>query len=140
MAPTTSHLEHFKDLFAPFGDITIRKMFGGAGIYCDGKIFAICDSTDTDIWLKVDDVTRAEFEAEGLEPFTYTFDNGKTGAMSYYTAPQDIFDDEDALRHWTGLALSAALRAKKPAKKSSAKRSVKKKSTAKKKSVTRKKR
>ncbi|NNE39802.1 MAG: TfoX/Sxy family protein [Marinicaulis sp.] len=122
----SAHLDYLKDLFSPFGEITIRKMFGGAGVYCDGTIFAICDSTDTDLWLKVDDVTRAEFEDAGLEPFTYTFDNGRTGKMSYYTAPQDIFDDADALEHWTQLALSAAARAKKP---------VKKKRTRKKKAV-----
>ena len=117
-----SNLDYLKDLFAPFGEITIRKMFGGAGIYCDGKIFAICDSTDTDLWLKVDDVTRTEFEAAGLEPFTYTFDNGRTGQMSYYTAPHEIFDDADALEHWTQLALSAAARAKIPAKKKRARK------------------
>lgn len=114
MPPSASHLDHLKDLFSPFGDISIRKMFGGAGIYCDGKIFAITD--DDDVWLKVDDVTRAEFEAEGLNPFEVEM-QGKKGTMSYYKPPDDIYDDEDALRHWTGLALGAAARSKKPAKK-----------------------
>ncbi len=41
MPPSTSHLDFLKDLFSPFHDITIRKMFGGARIYCDGAIFAI---------------------------------------------------------------------------------------------------
>lgn len=114
MAPSASHLDHLKDLFSPFGVITIRKMFGGAGIYCDGQIFAIAD--DDDVWLKVDDVSRAEFEAEGLKPFEVEM-QGKKGTMSYYKPPDDIYDDEDALRHWTVLALAAAARSKKPAKK-----------------------
>ncbi len=113
MPPTAAHLDHLKDLFAPFGDISIRKMFGGAGIYCDGAIFAIAD--DDDVWLKVDDVSRAEFEDAGLKPFEVEM-NGKTGTMSYYKPPDDIYDDEDALRHWTALALGAAARNKKPAK------------------------
>ncbi len=116
MAPTASHLDHLKDLFSPFGAIAIRKMFGGAGVYCDGQIFAIAD--DDDVWLKVDDVTRAEFEAAGLKPFEVEM-QGKKGTMSYYKPPDDIYDDEDVLRHWTGLALGAAARAKKPAKKKS---------------------
>ncbi len=111
MAPSASHLTHLKDLFAPFGDISIRKMFGGAGVYCDGKIFAIAD--DDDVWLKVDDVSRTEFESEGLKPFEIEM-NGKKGTMSYYKPPDDIYDDEDALRRWAGLALDAAARAKKP--------------------------
>ena len=123
MAPSASHLNHLKDLFAPFGDISIRKMFGGAGIYCDGMIFAIAD--DDDVWLKVDDVSRTEFEDAGLNPFEVEM-NGKKGTMSYYKPPDDIYDDEDALRRWTGLALAAAARSKKPVKKKTAKKKPRK--------------
>lgn len=136
MAPSASHLDHLKDLFSPFGVITIRKMFGGAGIYCDGQFFAIAD--DDDVWLKVDDVTRDEFEGAGLKPFEFEM-KGKVGTMSYYKPPDDIYDDEDALRQWTGLALDAAARSKKPAKKRrSSKKTVKKKSTAKNKAAAKK--
>ena len=124
MAPSSSFLDFLKDLFAPFGVITIRKMFGGAGIYCDGAIFAI--TGDEGVWLKVDDVTRAEFEAVGLEPFKVEFDNGKSGTMSYYNAPEDIYDDNDELTRWTKLALGASRRAKKPAKKKAKKKSARK--------------
>ena len=113
--PSAAHLDYLKDLFSPFGAITVRKMFGGAGLYCDGAIFAI--TGDEGVWLKVDDVTREAFKAAGLQPFSYEYDNGKTGTMSYYNAPEEVFDDHDALSHWTGLALGAAVRAKKPAKK-----------------------
>ncbi len=125
MAPSASYLDYIKDLFAPFGDITIRKMFGGAGVYCDGAIFAI--TGDEGLWLKVDDVTRAEFEAAGLGPFTFEFENGKSGSMSYYNAPEDIYDDNDELTRWAELALGAARRAKKPAKKKTKKKATKKK-------------
>lgn len=121
MAPSSSFLDYIKDLFSPFGDIAVRKMFGGAGIYCDGAIFAI--SGDDDIWFKVDDVTRAEFEAAGLRAFEVEM-NGKTGTMSYYNAPEEIYDDNDALRHWTGLAIAASARARKPAKKSAKKKAA----------------
>ncbi|MEO1243642.1 MAG: TfoX/Sxy family protein [Pseudomonadota bacterium] len=131
MAPSISYLDYLKDLFSPFGAITIRKMFGGAGIYCDGAIFAI--TGDEGVWFKVDDVNRVEFEAAGLTPFTVEFNNGKIGQMSYYRAPDEIFDDADSLHHWTALALGAASRAKKPAKENASKRSTRKKSTAKKK-------
>lgn len=129
MPATASYLDYLKELFSPFGVITIRKMFGGAGVYCDGAIFAI--TGDDGVWLKVDDVNRAEFEAAGLTPFVVEM-NGKTGTMSYYTAPEEIFDDEDALRHWTGLALGAAARAKKPVKKKAAKKKAASRKTKKK--------
>lgn len=119
MPVSASYSEFIKDLFSPFGEIAIRKMFGGAGVYCDGAFFAIIGNDD--LWLKVDDVSRAEFEAAGLTPFEVEM-NGKVGTMSYYNAPEEIFDDNDALRHWAGLALAAAARNKKPAKKKTAKK------------------
>ncbi len=122
MSPTSSHLDYLKDLFSPFGEVTIRKMFGGAGVYCDGQIFAISD--DDDVWLKVDDVTRDEFETAGLHPFEVEM-NGKKGTMSYYKPPDDIYDDADELTRWTTLALGAAARAKKPKKKPAKKKSKK---------------
>ena len=125
MAPSASFLEYIKDLFSPFGEISVRKMFGGAGIYCGGAIFAIIG--DDDIWFKVDDVTRAEFEEAGLRPFEVEM-NGKTWTMSYYNAPEEIFDDNDALRHWTQLALGASARGKKPAKKAASRKTAKPKS------------
>ncbi len=121
MPPSTSYLDYIKDLFSPFGVITIRKMFGGAGVYCDGAIFAI--TGDDDLWLKVDDVTRAEFEAAGLAPFVVEFSKGKAGTMSYYNVPDDIYDDNDALTRWAELAFDAARRAKKPTKKKTRKKS-----------------
>lgn len=114
MPPSASYLDYIKDLFAPFGEISIRRMFGGAGVYCDGAIFAIVD--EDDLWLKADDETRGEFEAAGSDPFTVEM-GGKTGTMSYYAAPEEIFDDEGALKHWAGLAFAAARRAKAPRKK-----------------------
>ena len=126
MPVSASYSEFIKDLFSPFGEITIRKMFGGAGVYCDGAFFAIIG--DDDLWLKVDDVSRAEFEAAGLAPFEVEM-NGKVGTMSYYNAPEEIFDDNDALRHWAGLALAAAARNKKlPKKKTAKKKTARKKS------------
>lgn len=119
MPVSASYSEFIKDLFSPFGEIAIRKMFGGAGVYCDGAFFAIIGNDD--LWLKVDDVSRAEFEAAGLTPFEVEM-NGKVGTMSYYNAPEEIFDDNDALRHWASLALAAAARNKKPAKKKTAKK------------------
>lgn len=111
MAPSASYIDFIKELMAPFGRITVRKMFGGAGVYCDDLFFAIIGE-DT-LWLKVDDETRAAFEAAGLEPFVYEMKDGRTGTMSYYSVPDEIFDDEDERRRWVTLALDAAARAAK---------------------------
>ncbi|MFN3960183.1 MAG: TfoX/Sxy family protein [Parvularculaceae bacterium] len=120
MSISATFIEQAKELFAPFGDIRVRKMFGGAGLYCGDLFFAILD--DGAIYFKADDGTRKTFEARGLSPFTFEMKDGSAATMSYYAAPDDIFDDEEDLRRWTTLALDAARRAarfkkKKPAKK-----------------------
>ena len=119
MAVSQSFLYFAGDLFAPFGEIAIRRMFGGAGVYCDGLFFALLD--DESIWLKADEHSRPEFERAGVEPFRFETKDGETLSMSYYGAPDDFYDDPEATRRWTTLALDAAARAaklkKKPAKK-----------------------
>ena len=49
--------------------MSVRRLFGGAGLYVDGVMFAIL-SKDV-IYLKADDGTRAAFEREGCAPFSY---------------------------------------------------------------------
>ena len=49
--------------------MSVRRLFGGAGLYVDGVMFAIL-SKDV-IYLKADDGTRAAFEREGCATFSY---------------------------------------------------------------------
>lgn len=124
MAVSPSFLEHGRELFAPFGDIVVKRMFGGAGVYCDGLFFAVLD--DGVVYLKVDDVTRAAFEAAGLAPFTFEAKDGSTATMSYYAVPDEFYEDDEARARWVGLALDAARRAKnKPSSKSGKAKSAK---------------
>lgn len=122
MAVSASFLDYVKELFAPFGAIAVRRMFGGAGVYCDDLFFAIVD--DDVIYLKTDGQSGEEFELRGLEPFTFETKDGRIESMSYYSAPGEIFENEDELKRWTSLALDAAMRAarlkKKPARKRTA--------------------
>ncbi|MEX0644349.1 MAG: TfoX/Sxy family protein [Parvularculaceae bacterium] len=111
MAISASFLNLTKETFASFGTIEIRRMFGGAGVYCDTLFFAILD--EDVVYFKVDDVTRGAFERAGLAPFQFEMKDGSMASMSYYNAPESIFDDADDLREWTTLALDAARRARK---------------------------
>lgn len=127
MAISASFIDHASELFAPFGEIRIRKMFGGAGVYCDELIFALLD--DDAVFLKVDEETRTEFQRRGMTPFSFEMKDGTRAEMNgYYAAPEEIFDDEDELKRWATLALDAASRAakfkKKPAKKKAAKKKL----------------
>jgi TfoX N-terminal domain len=61
--------DHVSELFAQFRPVSVRRLFGGAGLYADGVMFAIL-SRDV-IYLKADDETRAAFEQEGCMPSSY---------------------------------------------------------------------
>lgn len=102
--------DYLHEVFALFGDIQLRKMFGGYGVYRDGLMFGLI--ADDTLYLKADSHTIAEFENLGLPPFSYA-KNGKTVKMSYYLAPDDIFEDKHLAARWANLAFAAALRGRK---------------------------
>lgn len=110
------------------GPIALRYMFGGWCLYCDGLAIALV--ADGALWLKADAESRPEFAAKGLRAFQPFPDKPMT--MSYYQTPAEVFEDEEALRHWAGLALAAAARQKKgKPKRAASKKGAVRNSTAK---------
>ena len=106
--------DFIRDLFAPFGPVTVRRMFSGAGIFADGLMFGLV--VRDVIYLKVDDGNRADFEREGSAPFTYT--RGKKSrrpsqhALPYWRLPERLYDDPDELALWARRAFAVAERKK----------------------------
>jgi DNA transformation protein and related proteins len=103
--------------FASLGEITHRKMFGGAGIYCDGVMFALAD--DGEVYFKVDSVNERQFEEAGSEPFTYPGPDGQPVPMRYFRTPIALGDSNLEILHWASLGIEAARAAaskKKPKK------------------------
>ncbi len=92
----------------PLGQVTMRRMMGGATLYVDGTVFAILD--EGEIWFKADAETDALWDAKGCEPFSVTFKDGRVDTMNYRRGPLDVYDDADAMRRWAALALEAGLR------------------------------
>ncbi len=96
-----------QELFAPLGRITFKRLFGGAGIYCDELFFALVH--DGGIYLKVAPETEALFRAAGSEPFIYH--NPKRAQpvqLSYWTLPGEALDDPDCALDWGRRALHSA--------------------------------
>ena len=104
-------VEYLHEVFESFGPIQAKRMFGGYGIYHNDLMFGLV--ADDSLYLKADDETSGLFEAKGLEPFEYD-KNGKKMKMSYFQAPEEIFDDPDEAKAWAERAYEAACRAKRP--------------------------
>ena len=101
--------DHISELFAAFGRVDVRTMFGGAGIYADGVMFGLV--VDELIYLKTDEHTAARFEREGCGPFTYDTKRGERSLKSYWRMPDRLYDEPEELANWAKAALDAARRA-----------------------------
>jgi DNA transformation protein len=106
--------ESVRELFAGFGPVSVRRMFGGAGIWSDGLMFAI--EVDGILYLRVDEASLADFEREGSKPFVYPRAKtpGKIGRPSraFWRLPERLYDDPDELAVWANRALAIAERKK----------------------------
>ena len=107
MSASDGFIALLQDLLAGAVPFEGRRMFGGAGLFSRGVMFAIV--IDDALYLKADAVTATDFEREGLAPFSYAR-NGRTVALSYWRAPERLFDDPDAMLAWAARALDVARR------------------------------
>lgn len=97
------------EVFRSLGPVSIRRLFGGKGIYCEGKILAIV--LKGELLLKADAQSAPQFESAGARQWTYEGKSGKPAAMPYWSVPDDAWDDPDIMEKWVRLAFEAALRA-----------------------------
>jgi DNA transformation protein len=118
VAVSAAFRDYVTDLFAPFGEVKIKPMFGGAGIYFKDQMFALL--ADERIYLKANDETRPSFDAEGMKPFVFESKKGETIMTSYVETPPRLLDDTDELAAWARRAYAVAIAGrakKKPARK-----------------------
>jgi len=99
----------FDDLFHHFGPISIRRMFGGEGIYAGDLMIGLV--ADDQIYLKTGEGNRADFEAEGCRAFSFPRGD-KIMVLPYHAVPERLLDDPEAFAAWARRAEAAALAAK----------------------------
>ena len=110
MAATEGFKDFITDQLAGFGPVTIRNMFGGAGVYADGVMFGLL--ADDVLYLKADETSAQAFAAEGMVPFTYEPDGRAPVAMSYWEVPPRLLEEPDELARWATEAHRIACAAK----------------------------
>ena len=106
--------EFVRELFARFGPVAVNRMFGGAGIWSGGLMFAL--EFDGIIYLRVDDASLADFEREGSKAFVYprakTPEKLGRPSRAFWRLPERLYDDPDELVVWAQRALAIAERRK----------------------------
>ena len=96
--------EHFRAL----GRLEIKRMFGGAGVYAAGVMFALLG--DGVVWLKGDEALGEAFVEAGSRQFIYPTKDGRTMSMGYWTLPETALDDPDEAVAWARRSLDVAVR------------------------------
>ncbi len=99
------------DLLRNLSGITSKTMFGGWGIYENGVIFALI--ADGELYFKVGDNNRADFEKMGSHPFVYSGGNHKPTTMPYWLLPEEIMENEEKLHEWVLQSVEASKQSKK---------------------------
>jgi DNA transformation protein and related proteins len=108
MVASDSFAEYLREQLTPLGRVTMRRMFGKTGVFCDGLMFGMV--TENMLYLCVDDHNRAVFkEAESTPPLSYE-KQGRTLELAFWRAPERLFDEPDQLIAWARAALAAARR------------------------------
>lgn len=106
MAKRGEFIDFLVEQLAPLGEVRARAMFGGFGIYCGDRMFALV--SDDTLYVKVDAATRAEFEAAGLRRFR---PDSTKAEMPYFQIPTAAIDDRKLLCEWARKGVDAAFRA-----------------------------
>jgi DNA transformation protein and related proteins len=93
------------DQLGRWGAVQVRKMFGGAGLYCEGVMFGLI--ADDVAYLKVDDSNREDYVQAGSGPFQ-PFEDKKMVMTSYYEIPPGVLENAEELGRWAEKSLAVA--------------------------------
>ncbi|WP_020185246.1 TfoX/Sxy family protein [Methylopila sp. 73B] len=95
------------ELFRELGPVQVRRMFGGAGVYHAGAMFAL--EAGGALYLKADPDAAEAFRSEGCEPFSYATTTGRRTITSFWRAPERLMDEPDELARWARRSVAIAL-------------------------------
>jgi len=98
-----------QEIFAAFGEVRCRRMFGGLGVYSEGVMFALVARGD--LYLKADPAFARSLEDRGARPFVYEA-SGKSVNLGYWSLPEAALDNQEDAADLARAALRVALAAK----------------------------
>lgn len=108
MVASASFAEFLREQLAPLGHLTMRRMFGKTGVFCQGVMFGLV--TEDTLYVRVDEHNRDTFkEAEAYPPLNYA-KQGNSIDLAFWRVPERLIDEPDELVTWARAALAAAHR------------------------------
>jgi DNA transformation protein and related proteins len=97
--PRRRRSDSFKDFvldqLSAMPDLTGRAMFGGYGLYFQGRFFAIIHKGR--LFFKTHDLTQPFYRSRGMQPFR---PHSRHTLARYYEVPLEILEDPQDLAAW----------------------------------------
>ena len=106
MAVSDSFLAYVVGQLEGLGRVRSRRMFGGAGLYCEDRFFGLLD--DDTVYFKVDERNREDYVSRGMQPFA-PFPDRPDQVMGYYRVPVDVLEDPESLVAWARRSVAIAV-------------------------------
>ena len=99
-------IEFVRELLSPLGSLDDGRFFGGHSYKLSGTQFAMIMGNT--LYFCVNDRTRKEYEARGMQSFPYLTKKGQVFLRKYYAVPEDILEEQDEIIRWRTEAIDAA--------------------------------
>ncbi len=109
MSASPDFIEYVRELFSPLENLQEGKFFGGFAFKSGSKQFAMIMGNT--LYFCVNDKTRLKYEALEMEPFSYATKKRRVYVKKYYSAPEDLFEDNEKLIKWANEAIESAYNA-----------------------------
>jgi DNA transformation protein len=108
MVTSDDFAEFLQEQLSPLGRVSMRRMFGKTGVFCDGVMFGMV--SDNTLYVRVDEQNKATFqEAASSPPLNYA-KKGELIDLAFWRVPERLIDEPDELIEWARAALAAARR------------------------------
>jgi DNA transformation protein len=106
MSVSNGYRTFIVDQLAAVPALSMRRMFGGVGLYSGESFFALID--DDALFFKVDDANREDYVSRGMKAFMPFPDKA---SMGYFQVPADVIEEAEELARWARRSIEVAQRA-----------------------------
>ena len=106
MSVSDSIISYIVDQLSLVGSVTPKRMFGGVGIFKEGKMFGMLNGNGT-FFLKVNETNIGDYQEKGMLPFAH--DKNKTGKMPYFVVPTEVIENKELMKEWAEKSIEIAL-------------------------------
>lgn len=99
------------EFFTSVGEVSIRPVFGGKGIYLNGKIIAF--QRKDELLVKGDKKVASKIEKAGGTRMFYRRRKGNRRRvyLPYWSVPDSAYHDADEMARWVKIGVGASKRA-----------------------------